>query len=71
MIDIYAKPGTKVMFFAERIIRSSDKELTDEYLENRKTYTIKKIEVESFFTYIFLKEVSGNIPFNSVLFDEI
>lgn len=66
-MDIYSKPGTKVVFTGlnggEIEQASARKKLVI-----GKSYTVKRTEIEGWYTDVYLNEVEGS--FNSVLFIE-
>lgn len=66
-MDIYATPGTKIVFTGKNGT-NSEQEQARLVLEVGKTYTLAYAEIGSWRTEIFLEEVSGG--FNSVMFLE-
>lgn len=66
-MNIYAKPGTKVIFTGEGGY-DSDNAKAREKLTIGHQYTVKHIVVYDWFTHVFLVEDEG--PFNSVLFED-
>lgn len=68
-MNIYAEPGTKVIFTGEGGYEVENKQ-ANELLTKGETYTIEHIEVGDWNTEVWLKEVEG-YSFNSVLFDDV
>lgn len=71
-MDIYAEPGTKVIF------RYSDKEMVnwgsnhdpEVKLVIGEEYTVEKTEIHSWHTKVYLKEFPG-LKFNSASFEDV
>lgn len=66
-MDIYSKPGSKVMVTKESRLNSVHKDEIDAFLKIGKPYTVNKIEVHDWVSYVWLKELPGQ-SFNSVNF---
>jgi hypothetical protein len=69
-MDIFSKPGTKVVFSFPENGWPHDKESNAKHLVFGKTYTVAKTDPGSCHTDVFLVEVPG-IRFNSVNFREL
>lgn len=69
-MDIYARPGSKVVFSNPSRGFNDDQSLASEHLEVGKVYTVSSIEVDSWYTDVLLVEVPS-VKFNSVLFEDI
>ena len=67
-MDIYSKPGTKVIYLGENGYEA-DRAKANKYLEVGKEYTVRSIDVGGFMSQVELEEVVG-ITFNTVMFDE-
>jgi len=69
MMNIYAKPGTKVSVTNESIKRGldPDKEQAQKYLKADKTYTVQYIIRHAFSSEVVLEEFPG-VRFNTVHF---
>jgi len=67
-MNIYAKPGTKVVFTGEGGY-IFDNAKAREKLTIGKQYTVKHIVVYDWFTHVYFVEEEG--PFNSVLFEDV
>lgn len=67
-MDIYSKPGTKIVFTGENG-SDWDKEHAFKHLEVGKEYTVKSIEVGGWSSLLELEEVPG-VRFNTVHFIE-
>lgn len=68
-MNIYALPGSKVIFAYPDSGYESDQERAKKYLKVGEIYTIKEIRVHDWSTEVFLEEVPG-VAFNSVLFND-
>jgi hypothetical protein len=69
-MDIFtAKPGTKIRYTGENG-RASDREDANKVLQVNAIYTVDSLDVDSWHTDVYLKEVP-NHPFNSVLFEDV
>lgn len=66
-MDIYTPIGSKVIFSFPNNGTEHEQNIAKKYLILNKEYTIEKIEIGSWHTDVFLKEIK-NISFNSVLF---
>lgn len=66
-MDIYTPIGSKVIFSFPNNGTEYEQNIAKKYLILNKEYTIEKIEIGSWHTDVFLKEIK-NISFNSVLF---
>jgi hypothetical protein len=66
-MNIYTPIGSKVIFSFPDNGMKYEQERAKEYLEVNKEYTVERIEIGSWKTEVFLKEVH-DIPFNSILF---
>lgn len=69
-MNIYAKPGIKVVWTGPTTPFGSVCHNPEEHLEVDKEYTVFRTEVHSCHTHVYLTEVP-NIPFNSVQFEEV
>jgi hypothetical protein len=67
-MDIFKKPGTKVIYKYPNWGYKCDQEKAKELLDLEREYTIEKISVGNYYTSVYLKEVPG-VAFNSVLFE--
>jgi hypothetical protein len=67
-MDIYSKPGTKVVFTGEGGYES-DRENANQFLFVGNEYTVDSVTVGGFMSYVRLQEFPG-IMFNTVLFKE-
>ena len=67
-MDIYAQPGTKVIFLNQN---GTDYDLQNarEHFKEGDVLTVAKTEVGSWSTSVYFKEVPG-VGFNSVMFQE-
>jgi hypothetical protein len=70
MMDIYAKPGTKVVFCNLDWGYAGDQEWAKKHLFPGQIYTVDHTEVYNWSSDVILKEVPG-VKFNTVLFEEI
>jgi len=68
-MDIYAKPGTEIIFNHPSNGYDHDQEEAKNHLILGSVYTVERTVVHSWHTDVYLKEVPG-ISFNSVLFDD-
>jgi len=68
-LDIYALPGTKVVFLGKGGW-PGEAETASRLLETNKIYTVYKIDVECFHSDVWLEEVPDRY-FNSVLFTQV
>jgi len=68
-MNIYAKPGTKVVFIgcSNDQLRWGSHTGRPELLNVGGAYTVKRTEVHSSYTKVFLEETEGSFP--SVSFD--
>lgn len=69
-MDIYSKPGTKVIFDSPECGWPHDQETAAKYLTVGGLYTIAETVVHSSSTEVYLKEIPG-VQFNSVLFGRL
>ncbi|MDO8558373.1 MAG: hypothetical protein Q7S09_04280 [bacterium] len=68
-MNIYAKPGSRVVFSHPNNGYPGDQKNAQRHLQVGHTYTVERTEVHSFSTRVFLQEVPGTF-FNSVLFED-
>jgi len=68
-MNIYAKPGAKVVFANPNAGYLPNQEQAKKYLTLGKTYTVKCTSSHSWYTNVYLMEVPNQV-FNSVLFDD-
>lgn len=66
-MNIYSQPGTKVIFL-DKNGTDSDRENAERILKVGQIYTVKSINVQSWISYVTLKEVPNRM-FNSVMFE--
>jgi len=66
-MNINSVPGTKVVFSHPSSGHANEQDTAKMYLCLGKTYTIKKIEVYSWYTDVFLEEVP-EVRFSPILF---
>lgn len=69
-MDIYSAPGTKIKFAHPNSGYTHDQKQCAEYLTLGGIYTVKRTDVHSSHTYVYLEEVPGQ-HFNSVMFDAV
>ena len=67
-MKINAKKGEKVVFANPDAGYARDRETAQKYLNKGQIYTVKRTEVDSHRTRVFLKKVPG-VAFNSVMFE--
>lgn len=66
-MDMYSKPGTRVVFAYPEAGYNPDIERAAKHLTLGETYTVEITDVHSWHTDVFLEEFPG-IPFNHVMF---
>jgi len=68
-MDIYSKPGTKVVFTGTGGFEN-EREYANKMFKVGQTYTVRNIDVRSWVSYVEFEEFPGG-RFNSVMFDHI
>jgi len=69
-MDIYAQPGTKVIFDNPKNGYSYDQEDCRKHLTFGQIYTVERTDVHSAYTDVWLQEVP-DVSFNSVMFSDM
>ncbi|MFC0278125.1 hypothetical protein ACFFH2_15735 [Enterococcus devriesei] len=69
-MNIFAPPGSKVVFAHPTFGDDYDIKKAREFLCEGTTYTVSRTEIFSSFTEVFLQEFPG-VPFNSVQFEDV
>jgi len=65
-MDIYAKPGTQVVFEGEGGYKREVEDAINCGLHIGMAYTVKRTEVHNWMSYVELEEIEGK--FNTVMF---
>ena len=68
-MDIYSEPGTKIVFI-DKNGTNFDRAEAEKILKVGQIYTVSKIDINSWISYVTLEEVPDR-TFNSVMFDNI
>lgn len=68
-MSIYAPEGTKVKFMNENGF-DREKEYANKILDKNQIYTVDRVEVGGWVSYVYLKEFP-NEAFNTVMFKEV
>ena len=68
-MDIYAQPGTKVVFANPDAGYEHHQETAKKHLTVDAEYTVDRIDAGNWHTDVYFEEVPG-VPFNSVMFDD-
>src|SRR6185312_10610801 len=69
-MDIYAQPGTKVIFDNPKNGYAYDQADCRKHLTVGQIYTVERTDVHSAYTDVWLQEVPG-VSFNSVMFSDM
>lgn len=69
-MNIYVKKGTKIKYSNPNAGYETDKKEAMKYLKVGNVYTVEHTSVNSWITYVYLKEIPTR-PFNSVIFEEV
>lgn len=73
-MSLTTNPGHKVRLLTRngRVCNGYDYEIeeAERLLDARKKYTVEKMEVHNFSSYVYLKEIPGK-GFNTVMFDNV
>lgn len=69
-MNIYSKPGTKIVYDNLTDGYEWNRKHCDKYLEAGKEYTVCHIDIGNFSSEIYLKEFL-NISFNTVMFSNV
>ena len=70
-MEIKGSEGRKIAFKHPNAGYKYDQDLAKEHLELDKVYTIRRLEVHSWSSQVWLEDISGDVSFNTVLFDDV